>query len=95
MTTTEIATLSTAIIAPILSYLKVREDRIRTADKRDAEIRLLNDRYDMQQVTICELQKKVLGIDEMKESIHEINICLTKIQTLLEVYMKKQDSKDT
>lgn len=94
MTTTEITVFGTAVLGPILAYLKVREDRLKTADKRDTELRALEDRLDMQQKQIADMQQKLMGIDEMKDSIHKIDVTLATIKTLLEVYMKKIDSAE-
>ena len=83
---TLIAAFSTAILAPVLGYLKVREERLKTAEKRDAQNMLLEKR-------LQDVEKKCDGIEELKESINTINLTLTKIQTILEMYIKQHENK--
>jgi regulator of PEP synthase PpsR (kinase-PPPase family) len=72
-----------SIVAPILAYLKIREERLKTSDKREAQYALLERR-----ITECEQMKDNLG--DMKDSIAKINVTLAKIETILELVLKKE-----
>ena len=81
-----IAAIGTAIVGPIIAYLKLRDERAKTSEKRDADTALINKR-------VTDLEKKVDSIDELKKSIEKINVTLAKIETILELYMKKVENK--
>jgi hypothetical protein len=85
MDATLITILGTAIVAPILSYLKTREERLKTADKRDAQQMVIEKR-------LADLESQTHTINEMKKAIDTLNITMTKIQTILEIYVKNCDS---
>lgn len=82
-----IISFSTAIIAPILAYLKVRDERNTTKEKRDTSMALV-------QQDIKRLKQEVRGIDELKLSINSINQSLVRIETILEIYAKKLEQKE-
>lgn len=82
-----IISIGTAIIAPILAYLKVREERNATKEKRDTTMALV-------QQDIKRLKQEVRGIDELKLSINSINQSLVRIETILEIYAKKLEQKE-
>lgn len=82
-----IISISTAIIAPILAYLKVREERNATKEKRDTSMALV-------QQDIKRLKQEVRGIDELKHAINSINQSLVRIETILEIYAKKLEQKE-
>ncbi len=82
-----IISISTAIIAPILAYLKVREERNATKEKRDTDMALV-------QQDIKRLKQEVRSIDELKLSINSINQSLVRIETILEIYAKKREQKE-
>ena len=86
MSTELIAAISTGIIGPLIAYLKVRDERVKTGEKRDTESALLNKR-------VIDLETKVDTIEDLKKSIDRINITLAKIETILEMYMKKFDKE--
>jgi Tfp pilus assembly protein PilN len=82
-----IISIGTAIIAPILAYLKVRDERNATKEKRDTELALV-------QQDIKQLKQEVRGIDELKHAINSINQSLVRIETILEIYAKKLEQKE-
>ncbi len=82
-----IISISTAIIAPILVYLKVRDERNATKEKRDTDMALV-------QQDIKRLKQEVRGIDELKHAINSINQSLVRIETILEIYAKKLEQKE-
>lgn len=82
-----IISIGTAIIAPILAYLKVRDERNATKEKRDTELALV-------QQDIKRLKQEVRGIDELKHAINSINQSLVRIETILEIYAKKLEQKE-
>ena len=82
-----IISIGTAIIAPILTYLKVRDERNATKEKRDTELALV-------QQDIKRLKQEVRGIDELKHAINSINQSLVRIETILEIYAKKLEQKE-
>jgi crotonobetainyl-CoA:carnitine CoA-transferase CaiB-like acyl-CoA transferase len=81
MSTELIIAISTGIVGPILAYLKVREERLKTSDKREAQFAMLDKR-------ITDAESKIDDLQELKESIGKINITLSRIETILEMYMK-------
>jgi hypothetical protein len=81
MNTEFIVALSTGIVGPILAYMKVREDRVKTFDKREAQFAMLDKR-------ISDAECKITDLQELKESIGKINVTLSRIETILEIYMK-------
>lgn len=83
---TVIATFGTAIVTPILTYLKISSDRSKTSDKRDAQTALFEKR-------LADVEVKVQGIDELKDSINQINVSLARIQTILELYVQNNTGK--
>ena len=82
-----IISIGTAIIAPILAYLKVRDERNATKEKRDTDMALV-------QQDIRRLKQEVGGIDELKRAINSINQSLVRIETILEIYAKKLEQKE-
>ena len=82
-----VISIGTAIIAPILAYLKVRDERNATKEKRDTELALV-------QQDIKRLKQEVRGIDELKHAINSINQSLVRIETILEIYAKKLEQKE-
>lgn len=82
-----IISIGTAIIAPVLAYLKVRDERNATKEKRDTDMALV-------QQDIKRLKQEVRGIDELKLSINSINQSLVRIETILEIYAKKLEQKE-
>lgn len=82
-----IAAIGTAIVAPIIAYLKVRDERQKTGDKRDTQIALIDKR-------ISDCEKKMSGIDDLKDAVAKINNSLTKIETILELYINKINKLD-
>ena len=82
-----IISISTAIVAPVLAYLKVRDERNATKEKRDTDMALV-------QHEIKRLKQEVRGIDELKLSINSINQSLVRIETILEIYAKKLEQKE-
>lgn len=94
-TLTQLSTAFIAIVGPIIAYFKAKGDsesttqqianeRQKTAERRDAVESITEKR-------LSDLEKKVIGIDELKDSIQQINIALAKIQTLIEIYIAKVD----
>lgn len=84
MDNTTIGTLATAVLAPILAYLKVREDRLKTADKRDAQQMIVNKRLD-------DIEVQIHTVEEIKQAINELNISMARITAILEMYVKNCD----
>lgn len=84
--TTLITQTGISIITPIITYLKIRDERYKTGEKRDTQLALLEQK-------VSNAESKLLSIDQMKESINRINVTLSKIETILEIYIKNQ-SKD-
>lgn len=82
-----IISIGTAIIAPILAYLKVRDERNATKEKRDTDMALV-------QQDIKRLKQEVRAIDELKHAINSINQSLVRIETILEIYAKKLEQKE-
>jgi Tfp pilus assembly protein PilN len=82
-----IISFGAAIIAPILAYLKVRDERNATKEKRDTDMALV-------QQDIKQLKQEVRGIDELKHAINSINQSLVRIETILEFYAKKLEKKE-
>lgn len=82
-----VISIATAIIAPILAYLKVRDERNATKEKRDTDLALV-------QQDIKRLKQEVRGIDELKHAINSINQSLVRIETILEIYAKKLEQKE-
>ena len=82
-----IISIGTAIIAPIFAYLKVRDERNATKEKRDTELALV-------QQDIKRLKQEVRAIDELKHAINSINQSLVRIETILEIYAKKMEQKE-
>ena len=82
-----IISIGTAIIAPILAYLKVRDERNATKEKRDTDMALV-------QQDIKRLKQEVRGIDELKHAINSINQSLVRIETILEIYAQKLEQKE-
>lgn len=85
---TTVDSVGKAIIGPlvglagsILAYLKINSERARTGEKRDAQSILLEKR-------VADLETKISVVDELKDSIAQINISITRIQTILELYLK-------
>lgn len=83
--------LATLIVGPIvglgasiIAYMKVSQEREKTGEARDATEAMVEKR-------ISDLEKKVTGIDELKESIQQINLALAKIQTLIEIYIARSE----
>lgn len=72
-----------SIITPIIAYLKIRDERSKTGEKRDTQIALIEQK-------LTNAENKLLSIDQMKESINRINVTLSKIETILEIYIKNQ-----
>lgn len=84
LSTEMIAALGASIVGPILGYLKVREDRLKTADKRDAREQLMDRR-------LADVEVKVQAVEEVKQAINGLNITLTRIETTLKLYVKNCD----
>ena len=82
-----IISIGTAIIAPILAYLKVRDERNATKEKRDTDMALV-------QQDIKRLKQEVRAIDELKHAINSINQSLVRIETILEIYAQKLEQKE-
>jgi len=76
-----VTAIGTAIVGPVLAYLKVREDRLKTGDKRDTQYALIEKRMQ-------DCEKKLSGIDEVKTSIQTIMVTLSKIETIIEMHIK-------
>lgn len=79
-----IAAIGTSIIAPIIAYLKVRTDTQKRTESRNTEIALIKKRLD-------DCEEEINTIDELKESINRMSNAITKIQTMLEMYIKHHD----
>lgn len=80
-----IAAIGTAIIAPIIAYLKIRDERNSTSDKRETQFALLTKRLD-------DAEAKLDAVEHLKDAINRIDKALTKIETILEMYMKQNKS---
>lgn len=76
-----ITTIGTAIVGPILAYLKISTDRKKTGNKRDTQIALLEQR-------VKECEKNGDTIDELKQAINKIEVSLAKIESLIELFIK-------
>lgn len=83
---TVVATVGTAIVGPVIAYLKIRDERSKTSDSRDAKEALMNKR-------VSDLETKIVVLDELRESINQINISLARIQTTLEMFLKASERK--
>ena len=81
-----IAAIGTAIIAPIIAYLKIRDERNSTSDKRETQFALLNKRLE-------DAEDKLDAVEHLKEAINRIDKALTNIETILEMYMKHKNEK--
>ena len=77
-----ITAIGTAIIVPIITLMKTSSDTNKRKEKRDVQVALMDKR-------IADLELKCDGIEELKNSIHAINLSLAKIQTILELYLSK------
>ena len=78
-----IGAIGTAIIAPIVAVLKVNSDTNKRKNNRDTQLALI-------EKEITDLKKKTDGIDELKEAIHKIEIALSNIQQLIEIFVKEK-----
>ena len=81
-----IAAIGTAIIAPIAAYLKIRDERNSTSDKRETQFALLAKRLD-------DAEAKLDAVEHLKDAINRIDKALTKIETILEMYMKQNKNE--
>lgn len=81
-----IAAFGTAIIAPLIAYFKIRDERTLTSDKRDTEFALLAKRLD-------DAENKLDAVEHLKDAINRIDKALTKIETILEMYMKQNKNE--
>lgn len=78
-----ITAIGTAIIGPIIAYLKIRDERISTSDKRDTQFALLDKR-------MADAEDKLDSIKTIVVAINRIDKALTKIETILECTLKKK-----
>lgn len=81
-----IAAIGTAIVTPVIAYMKSQADAQKRVEKRNEQIALIDQR--LQQ---CE--KKSNAIDELKTAIAGINVSLAKIETLLGILLKDREDK--
>ncbi len=81
-----VTAIGTAIVAPILAYLKVSGEAQKRTEKRNEQLAVMEQR--LQQ---CE--KKSSTIDELKTAIAGINVSLAKIETLLGILLKDREEK--
>lgn len=79
-----IAAIGTAIISPIIAYLKVKGDTQKRTEKRNEQLAVLEQR-------VKEVEKKCDAIDDLRDAINKMSNAITKIQTMLEMYIKHHD----
>lgn len=79
--TEQTAVIATSIVGPILTYLKIRDERRATSEKRDTDFALI-----FKRLNDCE--DKLDEVGELKDSINKINNSLTRIETILELYIQ-------
>lgn len=90
MTSNEITLIlgavSASIIAPVVSYLKTADNRRETAQKRDNDHALLEQRVSIAEKRLCE-------IDEIKAMITDIRIVMGEIKMVMEFFKKHMDEE--
>ncbi len=82
MTPELIAAIGTAIVTPVIAYMKSQADAQKRVEKRNEQIVLIDQR--LQQ---CE--KKSSAIDELKNSIAKVEVGMSRLEAILEMIVKK------
>lgn len=82
-----ITAIGASFVAPTIAYLKIQESRRNTANNRDVKHSLLEQR-------IAQVETKISEIDDIRETVAEIRLIVTRLETILMFFQKHMDKED-